>query len=277
MICKRKIGFILFLTCAAAVGFLQPFRALAPQSHMVMAVTLISLGAWIFKGKNTPYTAGAVVFIAGCLTCRLPLATLTSAYTGSAIWILIPALFFGFALLKTGLGTRIAYFVLQALRPGYFMICLGWLIIGLVLSAMTPSITVRLSIVLPIAMSLVRACNIPEKSNASALISFSAWAAALLPGIAWQTGSLWGIIIPGFYPPEMRSFASPGTWFQYMSVPWFSITFIFLALIYLLFRPGTGLVIDPKIIKEKYRSLGRIKVDEIVCCCVLVCSLILFS
>ena len=113
---------------------------------------------------------------------------------------------------------------------------LSWFIIGLLLSALTPSITVRIGIVMPIAISLVEACKLADKSKGAAFICFVAFATALLPGIGWQTGSLWGIFMMGFYPPEIRAIVTPGMWFQYMAFPWFLITVVFLGLLYCRFQ-----------------------------------------
>ena len=58
-----------------------------------------------------------------------------AGYTSSAVWVLIPALFFGFALIKTGLGKRIAYFVLKTFEPGILSMAgspLKFLLVGTV-------------------------------------------------------------------------------------------------------------------------------------------------
>lgn len=267
----------MFVVCALVVGLTKPLNGLGPQGHYIIAVTLISLALWIFKTDSIPYIAGGVLFLAGCLIFKLPLAAITVGYTSSAIWVLIPALFFGFALLKTGLGKRIAYFVLKTFEPSYLTICVSWFIIGLMLSALTPSITVRFSIVMPIAMSFIEVCKIPERSRGSALICLTAWAAALLPGIGWQTGSLWGIIMPGFYPPQLKALATGDVWFRYMAVPWFTITIIFLVLLYIVFKPKEALQLKREVLAEQYRGLGRITKEEIICGIILVFALILFS
>ena len=277
MINKQRIGFTLLFICAAVIGFVRPFAGLTSQGHHVVAVTLVSLSLWVFRRNSTPYLAGGVLFLAGCLICKLPLAAITAGYTSSAIWVLIPAFFFGFALLKTGLGRRVAYFVLKAFEPSYLSICVSWFVIGLILSALTPSVTVRLSIVMPIAVSFIEACKIPERSRGSALVCFAAWAGALLPGIGWQTGSLWGIIIPGFFPPQMRSLATADVWFRYMAVPWFIITVVFLTLLYICFKPKDTLQLKRDMLQGQYEDLGNITRQEIICGFILICALILFS
>ena len=115
----KKLGILVFVVGAFVVGLAKPFAGLAPQGHYIIAVTLVSLALWIFKTDSIPYIAGGVLFLAGCLIFKLPLAAITIGYTSSAIWVLIPALFFGFALLKSGLGKRIAYFVLKSFEPNY--------------------------------------------------------------------------------------------------------------------------------------------------------------
>ena len=116
---SKKLGILIFVVGAFVVGLAKPFAGLAPQGHYIIAVTLVSLALWIFKTDSIPYIAGGVLFLAGCLIFKLPLAAITIGYTSSAIWVLIPALFFGFALLKSGLGKRIAHFVLKSFEPNY--------------------------------------------------------------------------------------------------------------------------------------------------------------
>ncbi len=272
----KKIGIFVFIIAAAAIVLLKPFAGLTPQGHYIIGITLICLSMWVFKGPNTPYLAGVAILAAGCLIVRLPLATVVSGYTSSAIWVLIPALFFGFALIKTGLGRRIAYLVLTLFTPTYLSICASWFIIGLILSLFTPSITVRLAIVMPIAADLVEACGLVERSKGSALICLVAWGTAIFPGTGWQTGSLWGIIMMGFYPTPMKALVTPGSWFEYMAVPWFLITVIFLGLVYLVFKPKDPIRLDRRTLREQYRALGPITGQEVMCGLILVCSLILF-
>ena len=175
----------------------------------------------------------------------------------SAVWVLIPALFFGFALAKTGLGRRIAYRVLKTFEPSYLGIVVSWFIIGLILSALTPSITVRLSVMMPIAISVVEACKLAERSRGSALICLVAWGTAVLPGTGWLTGSLWGIFMMGFYPAEMKPLVTFDSWFAYMAVPWFLVTIMFVALLYVIMKPKEPLAISRDVFREQYVRVGK--------------------
>jgi len=273
----RKAGIIVACLITGFIIIARPFPGLAAQGNGMIGVTLLGLSFWIFRPSTLPYLAGGSIILGGALLLGLPLSVVTSGYTSSAVWVLIPALYFGFALVKTGLGKRITYGVLKTFKPDYLGICVSWFIIGLALSALTPSITVRLAIVIPIAFSLVEACQLGDRSRGSALICFVAFGTALLPGIGWQTGSLWGIFMMGFFPPEVRPLVTPGTWFQYMSFPWFVISVLFVSLIYLVFRPKEPLKLDRQAFKEQYAALGKITKNEVVCAIILIAALILFS
>jgi len=132
-----------------------------PGPPHILAVVLVALDLWIFRDSGLAYFAGGAVLLGG-LAFGLPLVTVTAGFTSSALWVLIPALFFGFALAKTGLGKRIAFLMLKSFKPSYPSIILSWCLIGLILSAMTPSITVRIAIVMPIATNLVEAYKLPD-------------------------------------------------------------------------------------------------------------------
>jgi di/tricarboxylate transporter len=272
-----KLGLIVSAVIAAIITFATPISGLSAQGNGMIGATLLGLSFWIFRPSTLPYLVGGAIILAGALLLKVPLDVVTKGYTSPAVWVLIPALFYGFALMKTGLGKRIAYAVLKTFQPTYMGLSLSWFVIGLLLSALTPSITVRMAIVMPIAISLVEACKLPDKSRGAAFICFVAFATVLLPGIGWQTGSLWGIFMMGFYPPEIRAIVTPGVWFEYMAFPWFLITVLFLGLLYLFLKPAEPLQLSREAFKEQYAALGRITRDEIVCAVILTAALILFS
>ncbi len=272
-----KAGLIVSALLAAFIIFAKPISGLSAQGNGMIGVTLLGLSFWIFRPVTYPYFVGGAIILSGALLLKVPLDVVIKGYTSPAVWVLIPALFYGFALMKTGLGKRIAYTVLKTFKPSYMGLCVSWFIIGLALSALTPSITVRLAIVMPIAIGLVEACKLEDKSRGSAFICFVAFATALLPGIGWQTGSLWGIFMMGFYPPEIRAIVTPGVWFEYMAFPWFFITIMFLGLLYVFLKPAEPLQLSREAFNEQYAALGRITKDEIVTAVILTAALILFS
>jgi di/tricarboxylate transporter len=192
----KLILFWLFVIAGLLVGFLNPWSpALNPLGHKVLMGLIIAVGLWVFKPWDIPFS------VTGCLLMMIYLVfgitpdKVFSGFTSSALWVLLPALYFGYVLVKTGLGKRISYLVIKAFNPSFISLILAWVVIGLLLSALTPSITVRVAIVMPLALSCVEVCKLEKGSNGRALILLTAWAMALLPGTGWLTGALWDLAL----------------------------------------------------------------------------------
>jgi len=274
---SKVLGTIAVALIALFVGVAQPLTGLAPQGHHMLAAVLLALGFWIFKPYGMPFSVGCALIIGGGLIFGLKTPQVTGGFSGNPVWVLIPALYFGFILQKTGLGKRVAYMVLKSFTPSWATMALSWFIIGVALSALTPSITVRIAIVMPIAISVVEACKQDFRSKGSAFITIIAWAMCLLPGTGWLTGALTGPIMLGFMPPELQSLVTFDTWLRILILPWMLITIIFIVLVYLVMKPKEAIGITKDNFKQQYAALGPITRDEIVAVIILVGALIMFS
>ncbi|MFZ3046309.1 MAG: SLC13 family permease, partial [Desulfatirhabdiaceae bacterium] len=232
---------------------------------------------WIFRSGNVPYAAGAMLLTAGGLIAGLKLGILTAGFVSSGLWILIPALYFGFALQKTGLGKRIAFQVLKSFKPSFATMILAWFIIGIIISILTPSITLRVAIIMPIALSCIEACKLEDRSRGAALISLVAWAIAVLPGTGWLTCSLWGPVFVGYFSKELSEFTTWNSWFQIMALPWMMTTIIFTIAVYILLKSKEDISISRDTFEVAYKYLGKITREEIITGIILVASFLLFS
>ncbi|TEB14997.1 putative malate transporter YflS [Pelotomaculum sp. FP] len=273
----KNIGVMIVVLIALLIGICKPLTGLPPIGHHIIAVVIIALGLWIFKPNNVPFMAGCAFIVSGGLIFGLNYGVVAAGFVSSSVWILIPALYFGFVLQKTGLGKRIAYLVLKAFEPGWVTMAISWFIIGVLLSALTPSITVRLAIVMPIALGVIDACKLKYNSKGSAFIALIAFAMCLFPGTGWLTGSLSGPIMTGFLPPELKPLATFDNWFKILALPWFLVTVIYVALVVVLMKPNEAIGIPRDTFKEEYKGLGPISRDEIITGIILVACLVLFT
>ena len=277
---NSKISYIgsgAVLIGALLIIIIKPISSLSTQGQVVLAGILITLGLWIFKPFKLPFSAGALFFAAYMMAVGIPTATVFSGFTQSAVWTLVAALFFGFVLKKTGLGYRLALMILKLFRPSYLTLTLAWALIGLILSVLTPSMTVRVAIMMPIAVSCTELCNLKAGSKGNSLILLTAFAMALIPGGGWITGSLTGPVLQGAYDSVqglegMLNFTS-----------WFSVSFVPVEIATVLMLAGSLIFLKPKekLPEEAARAiketkLGRIKKDEIITAVILVACFILF-
>ncbi|MGL4606249.1 MAG: SLC13 family permease [Eubacteriaceae bacterium] len=256
------LGALSFLLVGLIIILFSPFEGLSASGHMVLGSILGALGIWIFKPGNIPYFAGSIVIIFGSVLAGVPTKVVTAGFSSPSIWLLIPAMFFGFALRKTGLGNRIAFFVLEKIKPTYTNILVGWFIIGTLFSFLTPSSTVRMLILSTVAVSIADACQLEKGSKGRSLIVISAWFTAIFIGIGWFTGSLNGPVLTGFLPAEMQAMITPDLWLKTMALPWIFITIVFLVGLFFVLRPKEKLGVTKKEMGELYKNLGQITSEE---------------
>ena len=262
---KKSIPFIgsgAITLIAVVIIAARPFGAhLTNTAQVMLSGILITLGIWIFKPFDLPYSVGGLFMAAFALFLGLTPAVVFSGFTQPAIWTLVPALFFGFTLQKTGLGRRIALGIIKLFKPSYISLVLAWVIIGLILSALTPSITVRVAIVMPIAVQCCELCKLEKGSKGNSLILLTAFAMALIPGSGWLSGSLWGPFISGMINaiPEMRDIVTFDTWASALFVPMMTTTALIVASSLLVLGPKEAMPKDAidEIKKQPMQKAGR--------------------
>lgn len=235
------MGSGLMVLAALIIMITKPFSAsLDGFAHIMLGGILITLCIWIFKPFNLSYSAGGLFLAFFSLALGLSPAVVFSGFSQAAVWTLIPALFFGYTLQKTGLGKRIAFGIVKLFKPSYPSLVFAWVLIGIVLSILTPSITVRVAIVIPIAIECCELCKISKGSKGNSLILLTAFAMALVPGSGWLSGLLGGPIIQGMYNavPALEGMITFNTWFDVLFLPMMIVT--------VLIAVGGLLVLKPK-------------------------------
>jgi anion transporter len=261
----RLSGILFFAAVGVFIGIAKPFvPELSQAGHAVLMAILIAVGLWIFGTTFIPLSIGSMVMLLILIISGLKYSTVFNGYTNRAIWILIPALFFGFALNVTGLGKRLAYWVIGLFKPSYLTLTVSWVVIGILLSALTPSITVRIAIVIPIAMATVEICRLQQGSDGASYVLLAAWSMVLIPGTGWLTGSLWGPIGLGLFDatPALKGIIDFGSWFRVMFLPFALLTMVFIVALYLLMKPQKELRIDRDAFKKGFQGLGPVSFRE---------------
>lgn len=274
----KYIGFGAVTAGAAALMLLQPAAALSAQAQLLLGCVLIALALWIFRPFSLPLSVGSMALAAAALAVGLPPETVFSGLTQSAVWTLASALLFGYALQKTGLGRRIALGVLRLFRPSYGTLVLAWALIGLALSALTPSITVRVAIVVPIAASCCELCRLAPGSRGNSLILLTAFAMAMLPGGGWLSGTLTGAVLQGAYEmtPGLTGMLDFSSWLRAALLPTELAAVLLLLLGRVVLRPDTPLGPGAA---EAIRAArpGRISRQEVCTAAVLTAAFLLFA
>ena len=272
------IGSGLLVLIAIIIMVIKPFSAnLNDTAHLMFGGILISLSIWIFKPFNLSYSAGGLFLACFALALGLKPAVVFSGFTQSSIWTLIPALFFGFTLQKTGLGKRVALAIIKLFKPSYGSLVLAWVLIGVILSLLTPSSTVRVAIMIPIAVQCCELCKLEKGSKGNSLIMLTAFGMAIIPGSGWMSGVLWGPILSGMINsvPGTQGLVTFGNWFDTLFIPVMVTTILLIAGSLALLKPKEKLSKDA-IDAIKNLSTQKMSRQEIITGIILVVVFVLF-
>ncbi|MCL2049688.1 MAG: SLC13 family permease [Defluviitaleaceae bacterium] len=237
MAIKRIGSTIMFLLAGTIIAF-QPIQGLEQNGQIMLGAMLAALCIWIFKPFGLTYAIGGLVLALTGLVIGLDPVVVFSGFTQTALWTLIPAFFFGYTLQKTGLGKRIALSIIKLCRPTYTSLIFTWVPIGVVLSILTPATTVRVAIIVPIAVQCCELFDMKKNSRGNSLIILTAFAMALVPGSGWLTGVIWGPFIQGqINNAGMVGLVTFNSWLQTLLLPVAISTILLVALGLVFIKP----------------------------------------
>ena len=269
---KKEFVFLLLVVMAILIMIIQPVAGLTKTGHSVLGVTIITIAGWMLRPWNVPCSICGIFLMGAVLLFDIPSEVAFSGFTQGALWTLIPALFFGFVLQKTGLGKRIAMKIFRLFPVTWFSMLLAWTVIGITLSLVTPSMTVRVAIMLPIALECCKMYRLEKGTVEASLILIFSIIMAILPGCGWLTGGLMGPIILGVYEtvPELTGVITFQSWMQCSLLPVIATTVFSIVFVYVFLKPKGKLNASKNEMENKPVSMKEIITGIILgICCVL--------
>jgi len=255
---SRWTGALICSILGIFLAIATPIQTLSPGGHKVLMALLIGLGLWIFQPGKMPFSVASCLVMSILLLAGVNKAIVFAGFTSDTTWILIPATAFGYVLSKTGLGRRLAFLVIKTFKPTYLNLTIAWLVIGLILSAVTPSILIRISIIMPIAAGCAATLKLEPGSRGNAFILLLAWTMAVIPGSGWITGSLWGPVSIGMYAKVegLKYLCTSGLWLKAMLLPMLLLTGCIVSGLFMFFKPQPLDIENSDEFISEYENLG---------------------
>lgn len=237
---ERVKWFFLLLLAVLLFGpftTLMPVPGLSWQGHWALSSIFITLAAWIIHPVRLPRGVAGVLMMGLLLAGRLSYGEVFYGFTTSAVWIIIPAFLFGHVIRETGLGSYITKRMLKRFGGSIVGTAVALMITGIIFSVLTPSTTVRIAIVMPIVLSVVKSLHLKKCSREAAFITLIAYTAIIIPGNGWLTGSLVGPTSLGLLPAALQADLDWMTYSRALILPWGLISVLLFAYLFLVFRP----------------------------------------
>ena len=262
-----------YLILAVIVGvglFLLPIAGISRPAHTILAILAFTVVLWATQTMNSG--VASVLMMALMIAARIRAPLVLSGFGSPPFWVLLTVLFYGYAMNKTGLAERVAYYILSMFPGTYAGILSAFFVIGFLLAFGIPSMTVRTAIMTPIAWALVQSLGLPSRSRGAALIVLTTIEMAVIPGIAFLYGSLSGPIVDASFQAKHL----PLSWLGYaqvLTVPTLLLCGLILLGNPILLRPESPLHASPTFARERLSTLGSVRRPEMITAIVVVISI----
>lgn len=170
---KRHIPLIVTFLIGIIIWYLPQPEGLSEQGWHLLAIFIATITGIILK----PMPMGAIAIISlsvATITNTLTITEALASYSKDSIWLILIAFFISRAFMKTHLGTRIAYHLVDLFGKSSLGLSYSFIISEFLLSPAIPSVTARTGgIIYPIATSLSSALNSePHDKSSKKLGSF---------------------------------------------------------------------------------------------------------
>jgi anion transporter len=275
---KARIRMLIWLGAASMAGLTVVLMPTPPQlsavAQRVLGILVFSAIMWAAQVLNNGVTAVMMMGLMILAGVRPPLAL--SGFSGGAYWVLVTVLFYGCAMKKTGLAQRVSYYILSLFPASYPGILTAFFMIGFALALGIPSMTVRTAIMVPIAWAMVQSLGLPARSRGSALILLTTVEMAVVPGLAFLTGSLNGPVVAAAFDAKHISLTWAG-YAQALALPTLLLCGMLLWANQVLLRPEAPLAQSGNFAKEKLKALGSFRGQEMITASVVVISIALWA
>ena len=267
-----------WIAAAAVIGIVVGRLPLSPglsgAGQLVLAI--IAFTATLWAAQPVSNAIASIVMMALLIAAKVPATLVFSGFSGGPFWVLLTVLFYGFAMKKTGLAERIAYYILSLFPGTYPGILAAFGVIGGILSLGIPSMTVRTAIMVPVAWTLVQSLELPFHSKGSALIILTTVEMAVVPGIGSLYGALSGPVVVAAFQAKHVAL----TWLDYFQVigpPTILLCLLILIANQLVLRPEKALDASRSFARERLQKLGAFKRDELITAAVVLVSIVYWT
>ena len=262
------------LVVGLALAFSPTPQGLTRTGQLVLAITAGTVILWATEVMNNG--VASVLMMALLIGVKVPPPRALSGFADPAFWTLLAVLYYGFAMRKTGLAERLSYYILTLFPGSYSGILSAFFAIGFVLALGIPSMTVRTAIMAPIAWAMVQTLGLAPRSKGAALIMITVVEMAVVPGLAFELGSLNGPVVIKMFADKHLPLSWTG-YAQVMALPTLILCGLILVLNQLVLRPEAPLRASGDFARTKLAALGSVKRPEMITAIVVAVSIFLWA
>ncbi|MDA0709796.1 MAG: SLC13 family permease [bacterium] len=238
---SQKTGLFLGLTLPFGL-FLLPGIDLHAQ--IALSIAAFAIVFWTFEPVPIPYTAIVMLTLYPLLNV-LPFEDTFHAFSGKAIWLVFSGMALSLGITETPLGLRLSHLILDRVRS-YQQLLFGLHLLGLLMAILIPSGVVRVLILMPMVLGLLKSLGEKPGSRISAAFVLGTVCATYFGGVGILTASVPNLVLLGV----LESHGIALFWGQWAYYLFPVMGFLRVGAIYLLVRFLFRPALEPRLSKS---------------------------
>ena len=179
----RRTAAILIVISAAIIYFMPPVGPLDREAMRAAALVVFAIGFWATGALPEHLTS--LFFILFAIISRVaPVGVVLSGFYSSAIWLVFGGIVLAGAVQKTGLGRRMAQWLLGSIVTSYVGVISGIVMLTMLFGFFIPSTMGRVVLLIPVVMAMADRLGFTEGSPGRDGMIMAAILACYVPSCA---------------------------------------------------------------------------------------------
>jgi len=243
------------LVCIALI--LMPINELDHNGQVFLGLTMMTVVFWVFQVANMGFVSG--LYLALLVIFQVADAHIVfSPWVGSTLYFVIGAYIIASAVKHSGLGDRIAMYVITKHISSFKSIIISIFVLQIILSLMIPNSWARSLIIMSVMKQVIDNANVSKKDATT--IGFTVFASSIPASMLFLTGeSAINLLIVEYSGMHIGWLQ----WLVYMGPPAIAAILLTLLSILVFFKPDKEIQVDKSIMKKKLEQMGKLSKKEI--------------
>lgn len=270
----KPVALAITVAIGLIIWFIPVPEGVKPNAWHLLAIFLATIVGIILKAASMGTMAMLGITLCAVTQVLAPgdpakaIANALSGFGNSTIWLIGLAFFIARGFIKTGLGTRLAYYFIRLFGKGTLGLAYGLNLADLLLAPAIPSNTARAGgVIFPIMKSIaVNMGSIPEKPEThrriGAYLTLSSYNANMITSVMFLTATASNPMAQKF-AKDLGITITWGSWAIAALLPGLCCFILMPLMLYKFFPPELKKTKDaPAMAAEKLKEMGAITVKE---------------
>lgn len=246
------IGVVVFAILAVV-----PIGGLEQEGQLFLAATMMTVVFWAMQVGNMGYVSGLYLAVLVILNVAEP-GVIFSPWTGSTMYFIIGAYLIASTVKHSGLGERIATYVISKYITNFRSIIMVIFGLQAVLALIIPNSWARSLIIMAVMKQVIDSAEMNKKDAVT--VGLTVFVSSIPTSMLFLTGeSAINLMIVDYAPVSVGWL----TWLWYMGVPATFATLLTMAVILMMFKPTQAVTFDQSTIAERFSNMSELTSKEV--------------